>query len=413
MLTEAQLDHFEYLVDAYAAVKAYWGKVEELESQIQDTFLEMAQDSPTFDSVQSILGRQVDYKHLVPSRVAWVLQHGFDCRAACVRNRYVYVRESRGETSFGSPLLEQIKLASQSPATLDLGSIARQRSARKARKIIDSFLIDAPNSVCYVAIGQTLESAKKLYGAARAEDYSMSFLSTTDREIHGVSVAASDLLGLDLARELLSEALPSFKIIPLVVVIDDVQTGRGFQVHDLSPYRPSTKAQGSICLDDYDVAFSSRAWVQSGRDLDELEQVPAWPTSDLLHNVPVDRASRCAMMLNCLWEAQDKRPSTLYARTWSQLGGMAERQYRIAFSKDLRRHDVEAGLERAKYIERLTYDPTQFALTPRGVARAILMRRLFSRVSQAEFDNGISINILGAVHQQADLWRRYREGVVG
>lgn len=411
MVSESQLEHLEHLIDAYAAIKVYFGREEELESKIEYSFTEMASRDADFHSIVSILGRGLDHTRLLPSRVAWVLQHALGCRAYCVKNHIVQRRDSQRRRSYESPMLDQSKISNLMPNTIDLESIYNRRESMKCRKTLDALLVNSDNATIYPVMAIPLSSIQaRQVGSSRKASEPRLF-APQDRELLETSIDGRAAAGLLLARDLLSEALPNLHICPLAVIMDDTDGSWGFQAHELKGDADTLSNERNIELDDFGIVCSSLEWRRNGKDMDLFATVPEWGSKDRLYNLPIDRATRCHMTLRMMWDAQIRSPDTLIGKSWNDLGEAAQEHFNFIYTTDLRRHDCEDCLERSGYLQRLTHSRSMFAITPRGVARIMLAQRLLAPVTPADIDNGVAMGIITMLYRQAQCWSRYRDGI--
>lgn len=400
---EARMDHFEHLVDAYACISAYGTKSEEIESDIQRLFVDAATSKPTFDAIHSLAGQVLADRRSLACRSAWTLQHAFNCRSYCIKSQIIQSRTVAEGTRLHSPILRQIMLMGEPAAPRNLSYHKDRLKDLGARKTIDALLIDRSKSIIYVIC------AKSLSQLLNSKTSPPTLFTKPDREIHNLHVDSGCTSAVKISADIISDALPHYTVKSAISVHDDPESGAGFQLHDISEIA-NIKKSSSICLDDFPVIQSSRLIRQSGGDLDHLDTIPNWPAQDPLNNLPSDRATRCLMSLSELWAYQSSDPN-LTGLTWRRLGDLVQEKYKIAYSRDHRRHDIEDCLERSAYVTRLTYDPNKFAITPRGLARILLFRRLLSDFSVAEHDNGFAFGILPLLQEQALRLARYRDGV--
>lgn len=410
MKRESEIEHFDHLVDAFAALVCYQDRIPQLEAKIHSQFVHLMQTRPHFDDIASLLGRRLSNSEVTLRRTAWVAQHALKSRAYCVGNLLVSSRQTRATRTFTSPLLEQLQLLGFAAQHVELGETKRTSDRGLALHRIDCLLVDVANSTVYPVMGRTMSELAS-FGYSPTLQTSDSLFAPKDREVYRIAAPAKAARTLSLATDLLRHAFPMVNVRPVFAVLADAESGWGYQLHDLSDKITNDRlTDKAVELDSTRVIASSQQYCREGNDLDDLEYLPRWPNSNYLDLLPVDRCARSLMVLSILWGAQ-KQARKLVSMSISELASQVEKRFLITYTRDLRRHDIEDCLERGGYVERPRFEASRFSLTARGVARILMFRRLSSPTTIADSDHGVHVNFLELIQRQAERWSHYRSGV--
>lgn len=410
MNRESELEHFDHLIDAFAALSCYRDRIPQLEASINRQFIQLVASRPHFDDVATLLGRRLNQAEAIERRSAWICQHAFDCRAYCVGNQIVTKRKSRVDGhNFTSPLIDQIAALGAAPTPIDLNLWRSQMDKTGCFRTLDCLLIDLKKQRLYPVIARMLSDVRPGIRMRRINSEE-SLFGKAESEIEGAVVSGRALTTLGISSGILRQAFPTFDVVSVLAVLDDPDAGWGFYLADVS-VAASVERSAPMKIDGMPCLMSSQRHVQGGRDLDDLEFLPRWPSTNYLDNLPVDRAARCLMVLSVIWQLQKQHKSRLVALQFSEIAKRVEQRFLINYSRDLHRHDIEDCLERGGYLERPRFDSSRFAMTARGVAKIVMFRRLTSPLSLTEVDNGVPVNILKLVANQAKRWSQYRMGI--
>ncbi len=411
MAADNSFNSLDAMIDAYAAVSAYVEHVPELEQQITDAYITASKSEPEFDSYNSLLGRGVSHKENWSRQVAWASQHLLGSRAYCVGN---YVLIKRGG-KYHSPLIKQLELLGWKS---NLGSISKgfyqEFQESGAVKRVDALVVDKGQSTIYIVAGYQFEAAS--IKGKQVDDLPL-FRENPDieREFH-IAARRSLTRCVLLTHDLLRAAFPQCRIVPVIAAIDEIYSGLNQVVIDISPIavresRKEAKEHSSHSLISLGACpILNPCKLRNNRFPDRIRFLPDWPVSDKLNLLPIDRATRCLMLLSLLWRRQKNVVDKLVTMRAVLLGKEIEKVYGVSYPEDLRRHDLEDCLERTGLIERPAFEGNAFALTPRGVARVLMSRRILTGQTDLETDEDLCTHVLHHIHNHAEIWAAYRRG---
>jgi len=411
MLTDNSFNSLDAMIDAYAAVSAYVEHVPELEQQITDAYIAATQSEPEFDSYNSLIGRGGAYKEYWSRQVAWVSQHILGNRSYCVGN---YVLIKKGD-KYQSPLIKQLELLGwESDSSTITKNFYEEYQSSGAAKRIDAMVVDRRNSTVYIIAGYQFEAAA--VKGKRIDDLP---LFQENPEVKGefhLAARRSLTRSVLLTHDLLKRAFPKCNVVPVIAAVDEIYSGLNQVFVDISSLairesREETKSLKSRTLVSLGACtVLNPCKTQGNRYPDRVRFLPKWPVADKLNLLPVDRATRCLMLLSILWKRQKTAPEKLATMRATSLGKEIQSVYGVSYPDDLRRHDLEDCLERTGLIERPAFEGNAFALTPRGVARVLLSRRMLTGQTDLETDEDLRTHVLHHIYSHAELWATYRRG---
>lgn len=417
MLRESQLQYFDKLVDAYAAVCAFIERVEELETRISQAYIEVSHTQPDFDDLSAILGHAVPAREQVIRKVAWTAQHALSGRAKCVGYKVVQQAGSK----YMSPLIRQLEVEGLKSRLAPLENFSRAANKRAPNKRLDALVFDPKSNAVYPIKGCSLSQVRQKSLVVHRKSPHVSLFDPKPRIVTGVEVSTASAATLVYATMVLKSAFPAIEVKPIYFVVDDPGAGWHYQAYSLDglvlqrlpeKFDPLNKlGEDFLSLDTFPVVANSLDCVREFGDIDSLSRLPQFPMSDALFRLPVDRAARCYMLLNELWKNQRKAPNRIRPMSASALAKQVTRGYGIYYPNDLRRHDLEDCLLRGGLIDRPAFEGNSFALTPRGIARLLLMKRWLAAPSDLEDDEDLRAHILSHVQRQAENWAAYWSGV--
>jgi hypothetical protein len=405
VLRDNDIEYLDAMIDAYAAVAAYVERLPELEEKITEAYRSVCAARPEFDSFNSLIGGGRDKREQWARHVAWVSQHVFGNRAHCVGNKILLSRDGQ----FASPLIEQLSLQGYEPYKARLPSAqVLVGSPVDALKQIDAMVVDRPTNTVFVVKGLVYERAT--LGRLRPVVAEPSLFAPVAPGQSQMYVPRKRIGCLGLAYAALKYAFPRLRVVPVVLVVDDPFHGWGFEAYDVTPAMTNLEECKPRSLAEYERIASTSDLRHRGVDSDELRYLPKWALVDPFNLLPTDRATRSLIALNIIWNKQREHVDRLAVVRASAIGDMVRGKYHIEYPSDLRRHDLEDCLERGGLIERPAFEGNAYALTPKGLARLLLARRLFEGRLEMEDDEDVRSHILNHVHRQAELWARYRSG---
>lgn len=428
-------DHFDRLVEAYAAACLYIGEVRELEVRIARAMGDLLRQPGTFGDLTSLLATRTPSREMISRRVAWAAQHILGHRAWQVGAKVlVKLPKSMGPDAYGSPLLDQLRLlgfisagegegagVGDGAATATAGGGATRTAGDggalsfelPALEKIDALLATPSSADVWLVKGCSYTQAQRVSPDLWVNADRDSLFGQDDRFMTRVHGSVPHIRTLLAARDLVQAAHPQLRVRACYMVINDPGCSWHFQAHDLTSAKPSVLKSSShveggprggggmrVPLDSFNVLATHRAFPeQFSKDGPGLSQLPDWAGSDPLTALPGDRPVRSLLMLHDLWGRQLNRPKRLATASGEDLADSVARTTAVSLGRDQWRHDLEDCLERSGFVRRLPDRPGRFAITPKGVARLMTLR--------LKLGAGPRINapqLLSHVSHQARLW---------
>jgi hypothetical protein len=377
MFGEINWTNFDKLVESYAVLSAYTDKEKSIEFEIAAICENLVAKRASLEDFTEILGRKPQEKDEVVRKVSWAAQHILGCRAWSVGQKVLFQR--RYEKRWESPLVDQVSRLGYRPSDIDLRQVYNQFP----RKVVPqdrlyTLLVDAKEETVHlvkgVSFGQLRRAAKRLELAVSEPN-----LFTADRKAFlNTTVDSSAVATLLFAREVVIKVFPQLRVRAHLMVLDDPCATWRFQIHDLSQSEVSQLRQGAVTVSSFPVALTHRDFdhIFDLND-DAFATLPSWASADFLNACPVDRPTRCLMLLKEMVDRQERRNVTLARFRPLDLVLAVSETRKIAYPTDLWRHDFEDCLERSRFIERWS-DGSSFVLLPKGLARYLLISRKFN-----------------------------------
>lgn len=414
MYGEVTWDHLDRLVDAFAAAGLYLSDLRDLEVRIARACSDLLRYPATFDDLTSLLASRSGGRELVTRRLAWASQHIFSRRAWCVGSKVLVRLPQPGAVA--SPLLEQMRLLGfvsagererlaggaggmGEPEALAAGRVGIDLEVPPLDKI-DALLASPSSDEVWLVKGNSYSTTAKLSPALWINSDRGSLFGVDDRFMTRVFAGSAQVRTLLAARDLVQMAHPSLKVRACFLVLDDPGCSWRFQAHDLTSAAPQSLDEPRVLLDRFPA-------VRTHRDMPErfaggsagLSEPPAWAMDEWMSPLPADRPGRSLMLLTELWHRQLNRPRRLAASRGDDLAESVARHTGVCLGRDQWRHDMEDCLERGGFVRRLPDRAGRFAITPRGVARVLLLRRKLGASA------AISVaQLMSHVLHQSRLW---------
>lgn len=406
VLRDNDIRYLDSMIDAYAAVTAYVDRVPELESKIAIAYQQVCASRPEFDSFSSILTGGTPHRERWVRHVAWTAQHAFRARAYCVGNKVLLKKDGQVE----SPLVHQLRiLGYQTVGPTSWSPTREQTNELDGGGLLDAMVVDAIGSQVFIIKG--LAHSRATRATREVGRHQRDLFDVGEPFDRNLFVASKKLQPLHAAYSVLRRVLPHVKVVPVIAVLDEPYAGWAFRAFDVSSAMRDPERKSPRCLADYPVIKSSDALRLEGRDQDSLRYLPNWAVSDPFQLLPVDRATRCLTALNIVWNKQREYPDRLAVVRSVDIQEVVRSKHLIEYTVDLRRHDLEDCLERGGLMERPAFEGNAVALTSKGLARLLLLKRLLLGRTEVEDDEDLRTHILGHVHRQAVLWASYRSGL--
>jgi len=278
-----------------------------------------------------------------------------------------------------------------------------------AVKRVDAIVVDQKKSTVYIVVGYQFEAAS--VKGKQVDDLPLFHESSGfEGKLH-IAARRSLTRCVLQTHDLLKSAFPRYTVVPVILAMDEIYSGLNQVVIDVSSVAMRESHKDVRQLSSHSLislgacAILNPCKLKDNRFPDRVRFLPDWLARDKLNLLPIDRATRCLMLLSLLWQRQRKAPDKLVTMRAITLGKEIENVYGVSYPEDLRRHDLEDCLERTGLIERPAFEGNAFALTPRGVARVLMSRRMLSGQSELETDDDLRTHVLHHIHNGLSSWQ--------
>ncbi len=405
-LNEASIESVLTAVRAYAALAGHYDSVYDLELQISQAWNHATRGEFTYEDHSVILGSQREAAD-VSRWGAWIAQGLFQTRACSVGNHLFQVKNSaESEARYTSSILGQLRQVGLKtrnipwPAVIKL---AHSVSRILPKKKIDGLLIRPGMNEIVVLKCVQIQRAKGNEPASLFNPKPAFSISDT--------VYSSDVLTLIVAEMMVRLAInsPSIDVRCVLMAVDPMHGNREFYAYDTTGTYAQQIKGSRFSVSNFKLIASSASMISRGEDVEGLANPPRLVVREPLMRLPVDRATRCMMLLDVMWHHQCNATG-LRATKLSELSDEVERRFLIDYSSDHRRHDMEDCLVRESFVERPKYESNRYALTPAGVFQAIVGRRMLQTIDRPRSDVDAEEFVLAPIRRQARLWARYSRG---
>ncbi len=381
MYGDVTWDHLDRLVEAFAAAGLYVTELRELETRLARASADLLRYPGTFDDMTALLATRGPTRELVTRRVAWASQHIFGKRAWCVGAKVlVSLGEGRG---WASPVLDQVRALGFVSAGERESVGEREAEVRSGADFevppldkIDVVVMSPASEEVWVVKGAAYSAVRKLSPDLWLNSDRGSLFGVDDRFMTRLFASGSQVRTLLATRDLVQTAYPGLKVRACFLVINDPGCSWHFQAHDLTSAVPAVARASRVLLDRFPVVGTHRelkerfAAAGSG-----LEALPDCPVDEWVSVLPADRPGRSLMLLTELWRRQVNRPRRLATARGEDLAETVGHATGVCLGRDQWRHDLEDCLERGGFVRRLPDRAGRFAVTPKGVARVLLLRQ--------------------------------------
>jgi hypothetical protein len=401
---EVSWDHLDRLYEAYAAASVFIGEVREIETRISRATADLLRYPATFADLTALLATRAPTREMITRRIAWAAQHILGKRAWCVGSK-VLVKLPIDDNAYGSPLLDQLRMlgfvsagerecqkrVEQAHARADADSASPGPSPSHtlacevpdgaaafdlpALDKIDALCCSPTSDEVWVVKGCSYSQAHRLSPELWVNSDRDSLFEVDDRFMTRILVAGQHMRTLLASRDLVQAAYPQLKVRAAFIIINDPGCSWHFQAHDLTPARPEVSKNPKVKLDTFPVLATHRSFPgHFSKEGLELASLPDLVGDEPLTLLPADRPTRALLMLLDLWNRQLNRPKRLATARGEDLAESVARTAAVALGRDQWRHDLEDCLERNAFVRRIPDRPGRFAITPKGVGRALVLR---------------------------------------
>lgn len=408
---EVTWDHLDRLYEAYAAASVFIGEVREIETRISRATADLLRYPATFTDLTAMLATRAPTREMITRRLAWAAQHILGKRAWCVGSK-ILVKLPISEEAYGSPLLDQLRMlgfvsagerevqarTAQSVQGSEGGSDTQVATAAAPSHTlacelpegaaggaasfdlppldkVDALCCNSSSDEVWVVKGCSYTQAQRLSPGLWVNSDRDSLFEVDDRFMTRLLVSGSHMRTLLASRDLLQAAYPQLKVRAAFIIINDPGCSWHFQAHDLTSARPEVSKTAKVKLDTFPVLATHRSFPgHFSKDGLELAALPDFAGDEPLTALPADRPTRALMLLLDLWNRQLNRPKRLATARGEDLAESVARTAAVALGRDQWRHDLEDCLERNAFVRRIPDRPGRFAITPKGVGRALVLR---------------------------------------
>jgi hypothetical protein len=265
---------------------------------------------------------------------------------------------------------------------------------------VDALLLSSASEELWLVKGCSYSQARRMSPELWVNSDRASLFGMDDRFMSRLSVSGTQVRTLLAGRDLIQAAHPRLRVRACFLVLNDPGCSWHFQAHDLTAARPRVWREVRVLLDRFPVVSTHRQFAEqfaeSGQGLGGL---PDWASLDPMTSLPTDRPARSLLLLQELWGRQLNRPKRLSTARGDELAESVGRTTAVSLGRDQWRHDLEDCLERGGFVRRLPDRPGRFAITPKGIARLLLLRQ------KLEMKHDIPTpQLLSHVTHQARLW---------
>jgi hypothetical protein len=412
-------DHIDRLFDKVAAAAEFRLRLPEAIDDCLRIVAQARSEQPAFAELGRIMGPRVRSHDVVLRKNAWIAQHALGERFCCVGNYIVFRRRARrgskAQFRYESPLIDQLDMQGLLLSPHSLEKTYQQIEQNTSLLKIGGMAVDAPNSTIYLLHGLSYSQARRLrpsLGLSRSKSgATLPLFGHEDRPLSGSAIPMQMANAIAIGADLLRSAVPGFRVVPVAMISADPDAGWGYQIHDLSEFRPQGRGVRLLDLDEHPLISSSLS--QNRLPARDLEQLPRQLAGrEILRAAPVDRATRSFMVLTVLWDLQQSQPSRLAFMSVKRIAEEVGRRFGVVYSRDLHRHDLEDCLQALGYIEEPHYHPGHYAISHRGVGRlCMFMASTGGGVSHGA-GRSIEENVVHHIMQQSKRMDDYCFGPV-
>jgi len=415
---EVTWDHLDRLVEAYAAASLYVSELRDLETRISRAAADILRYNGSFDDLTGLLATRSPTRELMTRRIAWAAQHVLRQRAWVVGSKLLV--KLPGDSGWASPMLDQMRMLGfvsagerESEPDFSMGEAAAGSAdnlavvgqADSAFEVpvldkLDAMLASAASETVWLVKGCSYTQARRLSPDLWVNSDRTSLFGVDDRFMTRLFVSGNQLRSLLAARDLVQAAHPRLKVRAAFFVLNDPGCSWHFQAADLTSAKPNVSREARVHLDPFPVLATHRQFESHFHDEGmELAALPDWASDDPMSALPTDRPTRSLLMLQELWGRQLNRPKRLSTASGDELAQAVARRSAVSLGRDQWRHDLEDCLERSGFVRRLPDRPGRFAITPKGIARLLILRQKLGASPPVT-----TASLLSHITHQARLW---------
>lgn len=395
------------LLDAFDVTLTDGDAAADLENRIWATFVRLTKSPPCVEDFTSFHDSAYSATIAKSHKASWIAQALFGGRPCCVNQRLFL---SNGMPV--SPIIEQMSMRGMRCAAPDMRHLKRDLLSRYdwASQLLDALLVQSDRNTVFIVRACSYSQVKRYSTSLEHVAYNDNLFEPDRALLRGAAILR-DLVGsLMLARDLISACAPDVTVKPVLFVVDDREGSWNFQCHDMTELNSSHVSQNRVSLDRFPVLHSIKDFPSLSRKHSGFNPLPnASRCFSLEHYlrdaVPVDRGTRCLMMLREVYQRQLRSTGGLEVVRAQELADLVNNEYRVFYPPDQRRHDIEDSLWRSGFIDRPFQTENAYAIKAKGIARmAVLKTKLnpmIPRYTRSLFFDMILDNYAS--------WRRCRE----
>lgn len=387
----------DQLIDLECAARTFGKSVPGLVDQIHAQ-RNVVLDSPkTIDDFNSLSDAELLGPDFVQHKAAWIAQRITGYKSFCVGSKIIRSRKG----SVTSPILNQLHKFDWSIDNWGLDKRVQlwSRSQLAANNTVDALTIDPNSRTVHVIKAASLSQVK--YDGVGAG----TLFLPDNQIISTVTVSPESVNTLLRVGEVLNGWARSWNIKLYYIVVGDDYSW-SFQCHDLSRAINGKLFDKPVCLDDYPLFTSTRAYMSELRGNPDLFGMVGNPPpynnlNQALHVCPIYRYSRAMMVLSELWGEQRHHPDRLVSIPANELQDRICLKYDFSYTVDARRHDLEDCLRAGHFIGRTRWKRNEYALDARGVARILIMMHKYNKMTPC-----LTEDLVDRAFKQKQLWGR-------
>lgn len=407
MTVDTEYRLLDTLVELYELASAHGDETTDLGDRITKLYRDLVRRPPCVDDFASILDTVFLNKIARIHKAAWIGQHLFGGRPCCVNQKIVL---QNGKLI--SPLIEQAALCGIPSLNADLRALELQwkQVAPWAQLTVDAILVRADKREVIVLKSCSFSQVRRLDSRVSVLHQADTLFEPESQVLRNASVDRGLLGALLFARQVLVAGLPDIRVRLFVVVMADAEGSWNFQCNEVTEAGISDLGQRRVKLDRYPLHATIKDF--KGTDGDSATFFDALPGPAKPHSleqclddvVPVDRATRCLMMLREMFHRQHFSTAIdqLAIMSASELAGVVTDKHGIFYPSDQRRHDIEDCLWRGGFIGRPIRSSNSYAIKPKGIARMLVLKPKFNPMIPP-FPGWI---ILNRLRENGGLWQK-------
>lgn len=405
----AQYRLLDQLVDLLDIQHEFGGSMPGIQSDVAAAYRTLTLTPPSIEDFTSMLDSSFLLSHALCHKGSWIMQRLLEGRPCCVNQKILLPGQD-----LRSPLVEQIALRGFARKQSTIPDVAETWTMQRPRvqQSIDALLVRRDSSTVSLVKVVSFSQVRRRSNQIRFVQQQPSLFGEmeTNRILENAYVAREVLGSLIFAREVLEAATVGVSVRLFILILDDAPGSWKFQCHEVSAATPEHLESSLVALDEFSPIKTTRDFGRiTAKLIDRFASIPSSRpmvslNRGLKENIPVDRATRCLMMLNWLFDKQrvSSDSNSLGVVSFTDLTDVVESEYEIFYPKDQRRHDVEDCLWRGGFIDRVARTQNAYAIKPKGLMRVMIMKPKYNPMVPA-FSARHALSEIGLL---GEIWRK-------